>query len=215
MNNKQVSIIKQQLTIKDGQPVVSSLTIAEAFGKQHKHVLRDIETLDCSPEFRRPNFGPIFYKDSFGREQRAYEMTKNGYMFLVMGYSGEKAGRIKEGYIYAFDLLLDECRSGMAATVAAANNALLAVIAEAAVKGYPASFIPEMIFFRRAGMSMVQIGRALKVCKDTVSLWLRKVRLAGVEIPQVVKRPAIITHFQHKTKVENRQLALPGMEVTA
>jgi hypothetical protein len=143
------------------------------------------------------------------------EATKDGFMFLVMGYSGPKAGAIKEGYIGAFNLLLEERRSGMAGTVADAHNALLAVIAESAVKGYPASFIPEMIFFRRCGMSLIQMGNALKVCKTTVSLWLRKLRLAGVEVPKVVIKPAIITHFQRKPQVVSRQLSLPGMGAAA
>lgn len=66
MNTKQISIIKQQLTVKDGQPMVSSLTIAEAFGKQHKNVIRDIEALDCSRDFNRLNFELVMYKDAKG-----------------------------------------------------------------------------------------------------------------------------------------------------
>ena len=41
---------------------------AEAFGKEHRHVLRDIrETIDkCSESFTAPNFGFSEYTDSTG-----------------------------------------------------------------------------------------------------------------------------------------------------
>lgn len=87
----------------NGIPKTTSLRIAEFFEKNHQHVLRDIENLDCSPEFNQSNFGRIKYKDIRGRNQPAYEMTKNGFMFLVMGYTGAKAAKIKEEYIKRFD----------------------------------------------------------------------------------------------------------------
>lgn len=36
--------------------VVSSLDVAETFDKRHADVLRDIEALNCSEEFRARNF---------------------------------------------------------------------------------------------------------------------------------------------------------------
>jgi phage regulator Rha-like protein len=49
----------------------TSLRIAEFTSKEHKHVLRDIETLIKSGELDQSNFEPIFYKDSYGRDQKA------------------------------------------------------------------------------------------------------------------------------------------------
>lgn len=48
---------------------VTSQQVAEAFGKEHRHVLRDIrETIDkCSESFTVPNFGLSEYTDSTGR----------------------------------------------------------------------------------------------------------------------------------------------------
>lgn len=50
-------------------PAVTSQQVAEAFGKEHRHVLRDIrETIDkCSESFTAPNFGLSEYTDSTGR----------------------------------------------------------------------------------------------------------------------------------------------------
>ena len=86
-----------------GKEVTTSLLVAEVFGKYHKNVLRDIETLSCSEEFNRLNFGPIEYTDKMGRVQKAYEITKDGFSFLVMGYTGEKAAQFKEMFIREFN----------------------------------------------------------------------------------------------------------------
>ena len=48
MNEKQITILKQNLTLKDGQPVTTSRQVAESFDKRHDHVLRDIDNLECS-----------------------------------------------------------------------------------------------------------------------------------------------------------------------
>lgn len=81
----------------------NSLMVAKYFGKHHDKVVRDIENLDCSPEFNTANFGVIKYTDSRGRKQKAYAMTRDGFMFLVMGYRGKKAAALKELYIKRFN----------------------------------------------------------------------------------------------------------------
>ena len=82
---------------------VDSLYVAKFFGKRHDHVLRDIESLDCSDEFRQTNFGEVSYKDSYGRKQKRYAMTRDGFTFLAMGYRGKKAAKFKELYIQRFN----------------------------------------------------------------------------------------------------------------
>lgn len=86
-----------------GRDVTTSLIVAQVFGKEHKNVLRDIENLSCSADFNRLNFERIKYLDTRNREQTAYEMTKDGFSFLVMGYTGDKAGEFKENFINEFN----------------------------------------------------------------------------------------------------------------
>ena len=81
----------------------NSLIVAQMFEKEHKDVLKSIRNLDCSEEFLRRNFAPISYSDQYGRAQRAYAMTRDGFTFLVMGYRGKKAARFKEAYIKRFN----------------------------------------------------------------------------------------------------------------
>ena len=40
------------------------------------------------------------------RKDRAFEITKDGFMFLVMGFTGKEAAQLKEAYINAFNFML-------------------------------------------------------------------------------------------------------------
>lgn len=88
----------------EGNPVTTSLKVAEVFGKEHKHVLRDIEALDCSEDFRKSNFGLSSYQpDGAKRSYPMYLMTRDGFTFLAMGFTGAKAAEFKEKYIAEFN----------------------------------------------------------------------------------------------------------------
>ena len=86
-----------------GQDVTTSLKVAEVFGKDHDKVCRDIRSLSCSDQFRAANFGDSSYVTIQGKELPMYEMTKDGFSFLVMGYTGERAGQFKELFISEFN----------------------------------------------------------------------------------------------------------------
>jgi Rha family phage regulatory protein len=86
-----------------GTPVTTSLLVAEVFEKNHAHVLRDIQQLDCPQEFRESNFGLSSYKSSQGKELPMYLITKDGFSFLVMGYNGSRASLFKVKFIEAFN----------------------------------------------------------------------------------------------------------------
>lgn len=81
----------------------TSLKVAEMFGKQHKDVLKAIKNLEISASFRAANFRMDTYEDSRGREQPVCNLTYNGYMMLIMGFTGKEAARIKVDYIKRFN----------------------------------------------------------------------------------------------------------------
>ncbi|MCV6612021.1 MAG: Rha family transcriptional regulator [Amphritea sp.] len=85
----------------------SSHKVAESFGKQHRDLVRKIKSLDCSDQFLTANFCAVKFKHR-GNQYDAYEMTKDGFMFLVMGFTGKQAARIKEAYINAFNWMADQ-----------------------------------------------------------------------------------------------------------
>ena len=81
----------------------SSLQVAQEFKKEHNHVLRDIRELDCSEDFNQSNFGRVNYTDEKCEKRPMFLMTRDGFMFLVMGYRGKKAAAIKEAFIKRFN----------------------------------------------------------------------------------------------------------------
>ena len=93
--------------IVNGHLQTNSFKIAEHFGKQHKNVIRDIDNLECSPEFRRLNFEPtqtrIPIHNGGHRYIKAYTLTRDGFTFLAMGFTGKEAAKWKEAYIEAFN----------------------------------------------------------------------------------------------------------------
>lgn len=97
-----VEIIKLN---KEEVTVVTSLDVAETFGKRHADVLRDVEHLECSEEFRERNFALSSYKSLQNKTLPMYLITRDGFTLLVMGYTGEKAIKFKEGYIRQFNAM--------------------------------------------------------------------------------------------------------------
>ncbi|SDF96602.1 Rha family transcriptional regulator [Desulfovibrio legallii] len=95
--------------IDDDEMFTTSLIIAEAFEKEHKNVLQAIENLECSPEFHRLNFQPMVYEAEIGsgakREFPAYRLTRDGFAFLAMGFTGKKAAAWKEKFLEAFNAM--------------------------------------------------------------------------------------------------------------
>lgn len=96
------------ISLNHGQPMTTSLKVAEVFGKRHDNVLRKLEALECSPEFRQLNFEQTVYhrQNPSGGDPiptPIWNMTKDGFIFLVMGFTGKQAAAIKEAYINAFN----------------------------------------------------------------------------------------------------------------
>lgn len=100
--------------VANNQLMTTSTLVAEVFGKQHKDVLRGIRKLDCSPEFASAHFCADVQKMSIGnnatRDFKVVHMTQDGFMFLVMGFTGPKAARMKEAYINAFNVMAAELK---------------------------------------------------------------------------------------------------------
>ncbi|EIE8402539.1 Rha family transcriptional regulator [Salmonella enterica] len=99
-----------EVIIENGRAVTTSVAVAEYFRKMHKDVLKKIDNLDCSAEFNERNFAPVDYTDAKGEKRPAYQITKNGFVFLVMGFTGKKAAAFKEAYIAEFDRMENELR---------------------------------------------------------------------------------------------------------
>lgn len=95
---------------KDGQALTTSREVADYFGKNHAHILRDIraaleqlnETSE-GEEFGKSNFGLSYYTTGQGKKQPLYTLTRDGFTLLAMGFTGAKAMQFKVAYINAFN----------------------------------------------------------------------------------------------------------------
>lgn len=109
--NMMATLNLRAMVINDnGQAKTTSYAVAQAFGKRHSDVLRSIKNMKCSHGFRERNFALCFENNKLqnGKPRKFYQMTKDGWMFLVMGFNGEKADAIKEQFIDAFNWMAQQ-----------------------------------------------------------------------------------------------------------
>ena len=107
-NNGQESIVQPLeniVEVDEGGMFTTSLIVARAFEKNHYDVLKAITNLECSPEFNERNFAAVEYRDAKGEMRPAYRLTRDGFAFLAMGFTGKKAAAWKEKFLEAFNAM--------------------------------------------------------------------------------------------------------------
>jgi Rha family phage regulatory protein len=83
---------KPQVYCRGVQLFTTSLDVARNFGKEHKDVLKRIDSIiSDSEENGRRNFTPTSYTDSWNRQQDMYKLTRDAFSILVMGFTGPEA----------------------------------------------------------------------------------------------------------------------------
>lgn len=105
--------MNELVSVVNGVPTVSSKDIADRFNKVHRNVMRDIEKLDCSKEFRVLNFEHSEYTSLQNKVLPCYLLTRDGFAFLCMGFTGKEAAKWKEAYINAFNKMESTLKSGV------------------------------------------------------------------------------------------------------
>lgn len=100
------------LCVKGGAVLTNSRNVADFFGKRHDNVLAAIDRLECSPGFALLNFKESSYISDLGdglqRSYKSIDMTKDGFTFLCMGFTGKEAAAFKEAYIQRFNEMQEE-----------------------------------------------------------------------------------------------------------
>lgn len=87
----------------NGQPTATSREVAEHFGKNHRDVLESIRNLAAENSAATKS---MFYETTFenrGKSYPMYEMNRDGFTLLAMGFTGKKALEWKLKYIQAFN----------------------------------------------------------------------------------------------------------------
>jgi Rha family phage regulatory protein len=113
MKNEIAVVEKIKVFERDGKQWTTSLNVADVFGTPHDEVLKRIRNCQCSEGFRLVNFHESNYLNSQNKSMPMYEMTRDGFSFLVMGFTGSKAAQFKEAYIEAFNRMEEQIKSQM------------------------------------------------------------------------------------------------------
>ncbi len=105
--------IHTALTIVDGRPVVSSIKVAEYFGRPHNDVLKSIRRLIEEKEelAREGNFSLTEEIKQLGatvRKSPFFWMDRKGFCILAMGFTGPKALEFKCAFYDEFTRMEEE-----------------------------------------------------------------------------------------------------------
>ncbi|TKI46936.1 Rha family transcriptional regulator [Bacillus mycoides] len=104
----------------DGQVVTDSLTIAEMFEKEHKHVVRDIEVqLEKLKEageqtWGESNFGQTQYQHPQNKQwYKKYLLTEDAFAIVVMAYVTSEAMKMKIEFLREFKRMKEHIEKRM------------------------------------------------------------------------------------------------------
>lgn len=181
---------------RNGIAKTTSLDVARCFEKTHFHVLRDIEALECSDDFRKSNFGCTYYKAENNRKKyKMYEMTRDGWTLLVMGFTGKKAIRWKEKYIAAFNRMERRLTRQPKAVHPdpPLGEADLFMAVQEGIRGtlkclahfddVSLKTLYRIYSLRKIGMSQRETARICRVTRDRVRLLEQRMKGLDLELP--------------------------------
>ena len=105
MNQNLIPVTEDVVYVNADIPVTNSLLIAKYFERDHFDVIKSIRKriANYSESFTDRNFTVSEYKDSTGRHLKMYELTRDGFWAVVMGFIGEKAAKLQELFIEEFN----------------------------------------------------------------------------------------------------------------
>lgn len=94
------------------QAVTTSLILADAFEKEHKNVIRAIETKigELKIEQSSKMFSKGEYTNSQNKRQPMYYLNRDGFTFIAMGFTGRKADEFKLKYIDTFNRMEEQIK---------------------------------------------------------------------------------------------------------
>ena len=101
--------------LQEADAITTSLHIADAFGKEHNHVLRDIREIKTSlmnpilDSVQNPYvFSECEYRDNSGKKNKMIMLNRDSAMLICMGFTGEKALALKTAFIVRFNEMEQE-----------------------------------------------------------------------------------------------------------
>lgn len=124
MSNQSLTIATPIVSIRNGTVFANSRDVAEFFGKEHRVVLKAIDsTIDALAGGVHHFVHTPIINEQNGVAYRTFNMTRDGFTLLAMGFTGKKALQFKLQYIEAFNRM--EAKFKTAQPVPADNHGLL------------------------------------------------------------------------------------------
>ena len=101
-------VVASAIAVVDGKPTTTSIEVVRHFGKQHRNVLQAIQNLIPQLDAERAlNSQQMVVDVQIGggaaRKDAAYQLARDGFTLLAMGFTGKKALQFKLAYIDAFN----------------------------------------------------------------------------------------------------------------
>lgn len=139
-----------------GQVRTCSRDVAAAFDKEHRNVLQAIDNLIVeAPELGGAEFSAGVYElpNTGSQQHRQYEMTRDGFALLAMGFTGAKALKFKMSYIDAFNR--------MEAALRERNDAMRALNDPVAMRGLLLNYSEKVLELQAANAELAPKAEAL------------------------------------------------------
>jgi Rha family phage regulatory protein len=87
--------------------ITSTVQIADYFGKRHSNVIRRLTALS---EIGLLKIEPSYYLNEQAKKQKYYELNRDQFLLVVMGFTGSKADQFKADFIQLFNQQETELR---------------------------------------------------------------------------------------------------------
>lgn len=115
--------------------LVNSRDVADIFEKEHRNVLRDIDDLKGVLKSEQTSwFRQTDFLDVQGKSHRSFDLTRDGFTLLVMGWTGERAMAFKVKYIEAFNAMEVELQDRSPVTTDQLLSSIRELVAPLAIR---------------------------------------------------------------------------------
>ena len=211
-------VISNAFKVIEGRPVTSSRIVAEYFGKQHHHVVRDIRSLiEQKPSLEASaNFGEWSEEVEIGsgakRTVTGYWMDQKGFCILAMGFTGAKALEFKCAFYDEFERMKNELEAPTTITPAEQR----AIQREVAIRAHKTASNYRTIY--RAIKARYQIARYDQLPRTQLEDCLDFIREVELDVPEV---PHTTHHAEGRCPccglrpIPQGSLVLPGRDAEA
>lgn len=196
------------VTVVDGEVTTLSTDVAAFFQKDHSKVIRAIENIiSHTPQDRLANFGETVVtreNPSGGApiQSKAYRLTRDGFTFLAMGFTGERAQAFKWAYIDAFNRMEKQLHPAVECPIATITPAQQLQLREAVAKRAKAVSAHYQTIYR-ALYQRFQVPRYTEILAKDFDKAIEFIRTVDLTVPE--KAPEPVKAPEKKTVVCTRE----------